>query len=261
MSTLNQNIQADNKEVRVYHSPNRLQVRKKNGSKTISGTAVVYNAMSEDLGFREVIKPGAFTKSLRDNPDVFILKDHSMAHPLGRVSSGTATVTDTPTGLNFTCRLPNTSYANDLAVSASRGDVRSMSFGFSVPDGGDRWSVLADGSLLREVNEAMLYELSCVSMPAYSQSSFGVRAAALRSCPVELRSKANRAALDSTQGEDENTGDGEEARCQCRCGLGGCVSSVSPEEDDDENLDADATNDELVQRSKLVEILMRRASS
>lgn len=46
-----------------------------------------------------------------------------------------------------------------------RGDVHSMSFGFSVPRGGDSWS--EDGSS-RELREIILHEVSVVTgFPAY----------------------------------------------------------------------------------------------
>ena len=49
------------------------QLRQKTGSDkpTISGYAAVFNSMSEDLGgFVEVIRPGAFKRSLAEGADV-----------------------------------------------------------------------------------------------------------------------------------------------------------------------------------------------
>jgi phage head maturation protease len=54
-----------------------------------------------------------------------------------------------------------------------RGDVDSMSFGFSVPKGGDTWS--PDGAT-RELREVRLHEVSIVTaFPAYAATTAGVR--------------------------------------------------------------------------------------
>ena len=46
-------------------------------SKKIIGYAAVYNRGSEDLGgFIEYVRPGAFDRSLKSNPDVRALIDH-----------------------------------------------------------------------------------------------------------------------------------------------------------------------------------------
>jgi len=50
-----------------------------------------------------------------------------------------------------------------------RGDVHSMSFGFSVPTGGDSWS---DDGQSRELREVILHEVSVVTgFPAYPATS------------------------------------------------------------------------------------------
>ena len=54
-----------------------------------------------------------------------------------------------------------------------RGDVDSMSFGFSVPRNGDRWS--EDGAT-RELREVRLHEVSVVTgFPAYRATSATIR--------------------------------------------------------------------------------------
>jgi hypothetical protein len=60
--------------------------------------------------------------------------------------------------------LPNTSRGRDVAELLRRGDVDSMSFGFSVPSGGDSWS--SDGNE-RTLKSVRLHEVSLVSFPAY----------------------------------------------------------------------------------------------
>jgi Escherichia/Staphylococcus phage prohead protease len=212
-------------EVRV-HLAQRFEIRSNSdGSRSISGYAVVWNSLSEDLGgFRETIKPGAFTQSLKDSPDVLAYYSHDSSLILGRVSSGTLTVTEDSIGLHFTCKLPDTSTARDLIALMERGDVSQMSFGFSIPQGGDEWAEV-NGQVIRTVIRAVLYEVSVVGQPAYSATSVN-----LRSCPSELRTKLKRNDDDyddnddnddlDCDGEDADDPDCEESedeRCAYRC--------------------------------------------
>lgn len=234
------------RELRVsVSSKQRLEIRTNaDGSRTISGYAVVFNSLSEDLGgFREKIAPGAFTNSLRDNPDVMCLYGHDSNQILGRVSSGSLSVKQDDTGLKFTCKLPDTSTARDLISLMERGDLSSMSFGFACVD--DKWSDVA-GQLIREVREALLFEISVVGQPAYAESSVS-----LRSLPAEFRSRVNTRSSDYDSDDNDDSPECDpdspdydpdqcdedsesEDRCECRCGLEGCASR-SDEDDEERN--------------------------
>ena len=122
-------------------------------------------------------------------------------------------------GLHFTCNLPDTSWARDLIALMERGDVSQMSFGFSVPPGGDDWSVQPDGTTLRTVNRATVYECSVVTIPAYSSTSVN-----LRSAPEHIKqlirakcaeSQRELGTDDDFDDEDDVDEDGE--LCECRC--------------------------------------------
>jgi HK97 family phage prohead protease len=104
------------------------------------GYAAVFNAPSHDLGgFREVIKPGAFKRTLADSAHVVALNNHNADQVLGRVGSGTLRLEEDDTGLRFELDLPDTSYARDLSALVQRGDVAGCSFAFSVRPGGELW--------------------------------------------------------------------------------------------------------------------------
>lgn len=216
------------REVRVHLTPQRFEVRSDpaDGSRSISGYAAIFSSLSEDLGgFREQIQPGAFKQSLVDNPDVLILYGHDQNQILGRVSSGTLAIAEDNIGLRFTCKLPNTSTARDLVALMERGDVSQMSFGFAVANGGDEWNEV-NGQIIRTLTRVLLYEVSCVGVPAYSSSSVN-----LRSCPAALRSKLKRNEDDDEEDDDDSDLDcdgvdaddpdcddeDEEDRCDCRC--------------------------------------------
>jgi uncharacterized protein len=230
----NKVIAAPKRETRSFKlSAQPIEIRTAaDGTKTISGIAAPFNKRSVDLGgFVEIIAPGTFKRTLVQNPDVLALRDHTQSILLGRTKSGTLTLTESPEGLRFTCKLPNTSQAADLAESLARGDIDSCSFGFVTVK--DDWSVDADGTVVRTLQDVDLFEISVVSFPAYPDST-----AALRSCPVALRSRLKAEDEDDSDCDPE-TDDGcedEEERCACDCSecLSGACDECSDDDCDDE---------------------------
>lgn len=137
-----------------------------------SGYAAVFDSPSEPLPFTETIAPGAFGKSLRSRNEVKMFVNHNADQVLASKRAGTLRLVEDSKGLFVEADLPPTSYARDLSVLMQRGDVTSMSFGFSVPAGGDAW---IDGSN-RRLNEVRLHEVSVVTgFPAYEATSAQVR--------------------------------------------------------------------------------------
>jgi uncharacterized protein len=173
------------REIRANRVPQKFSVRTNgDGTKSVSGYFAKFNSLSSDLGgFFERISPGAFKDSLKSNPDVLAYYNHNGDLILGRVSSGTLSVSEDSTGLRFDVKLPKTSYADDLVSLMQRGDVTGCSFGFSVPNGGDDWQQVGD-QIIRTVNKAILYEGSIVGQPAYPET-----VADLRSAPSAIRAK------------------------------------------------------------------------
>ncbi|CDM23867.1 phage prohead protease, HK97 family [Castellaniella defragrans 65Phen] len=55
-----------------------------------------------------------------------------------------------------------------------RGDVAGCSFGFTVPDGGDRWEQRS-GTFLRELLRVDLREITLTSDPAYTDTTVALR--------------------------------------------------------------------------------------
>jgi uncharacterized protein len=142
-----------------------FEIREEADGMRFSGYAAVFNSPSEPLPFTETIKRGAFHKTLRSKNDVKFLWNHDSGEILGSVRGKTLTLTEDERGLKVEGILPNTSRGRDVAELLKRGDVDSMSFGFSVPAGGDEWS--ADGAT-RTLNSVRLHEVSLVAFPAYT---------------------------------------------------------------------------------------------
>jgi hypothetical protein len=148
----------------------------------IIGTAARYGVMSHNLGFREIIQKGAFSRSLRQNPNVVCLYNHnSDSLPLGRTKAGTLTLSEDDRGLHYKCQLdPNNPVHKALHSSIRRGDVESCSFAFTVAPGGQRWKEDIDPetkepTLLRTLTDVDLLDVSPVCSAAYPGTQVDAR--------------------------------------------------------------------------------------
>ena len=138
-----------------------------------AGYAAVFDSPSEPLPFIEQIRPGAFATSLSSRNEIKMFVNHDTTRVLASKRAGTLRLSEDSHGLRVEADLPPTTDGKDLAILMRRGDVDSMSFGFSVPKGGDAWS--PDGAT-RELREVRLHEVSIVTaFPAYAATSAGVR--------------------------------------------------------------------------------------
>lgn len=142
----------------------QFEIREEAEGMRFSGYAAVFNSPSEPLPFTEVIERGAFHKTLRSKNDVKFLWNHDSGEILGSTRAKTLSLIEDERGLRVEGLLPNTSRGRDVAELLRRGDVDSMSFGFSVPSGGDDWS--KDGAQ-RTLKSVRLHEVSLVAFPAY----------------------------------------------------------------------------------------------
>jgi uncharacterized protein len=133
-------------------------------------------------GWREEIAPGAFKKALAEG-DTVLLCDHDMSKPLARVSAGTLELRETKSGLEFEGTPAPTSYAQDLLINVRAGNKGGMSIGFDPVK--DEWfddqgrpsnRHVGTRRILREVR---LPEVSCVTNPAYKDTTLMARDALL----------------------------------------------------------------------------------
>ena len=119
--------------------------------------------------------PGAFAASLRDGRNIVALADHDRRALLGSTASGTLQLREDDHGLAFDLRLPDTSVGRDIAVLVERRDIQGCSFGFTVPQGGDNWLDRGDGSMLRELRNVNLAEVTVTPQPAYADTALALR--------------------------------------------------------------------------------------
>jgi HK97 family phage prohead protease len=140
--------------------------------KRLEGHAVMFNVEARLPGFSETVAPGAFTSSLKSGADILALVDHDAAKVLARTKSGTLKLIEDNKGLAFSLDVPDTQPGHDVLTLAQRGDLGGMSFAFTVPKDGERWT-----GNKRELRSVNLLEISVVSAwPAYPETSVIARA-------------------------------------------------------------------------------------
>lgn len=159
-------------ETRLIEASLELRDAGEGDGMSFRGYAAVFNSDSEPLPFIEQVAPGAFSKSLESRNNIRMLLNHEPAQVLGTTRSGTARISEDDHGLLVDADLPETSFGRDLSVMMKRGDVESMSFGFSVPEGGDEWR---EHNTRRILHEVRLHEVSVVTFPAYPATVATVR--------------------------------------------------------------------------------------
>lgn len=147
---------------------------KATGNKTLTGYAAVFNSEAVLGDFSEVIRQGAFAKSLATGSNIRALYHHDGTALLGTTRGGTLQLREDAHGLAFTLALPDTSHGRDLAILVDRGDVAGCSFGFKVRDGGERWEQRG-AQLVRELLDVDLVEITLTSDPAYSDTTVAMR--------------------------------------------------------------------------------------
>jgi HK97 family phage prohead protease len=145
----------------------------------ISGVAIVFNQETmigrSWWAFREVIRPGALTKTLNEQNQKALF-GHDPNMPLANRDKGTLQLKTSKVGLEFIIELGNRTWDNDLYESVLRGDIEGNSFGFWPKK--DRWTESddIDELPLLERLEIELVEISPTAFPAYPTTSIEARA-------------------------------------------------------------------------------------
>ena len=144
----------------------------------ISGYGSVFGKAYKVWGIPEVIAAGAFTKTLKENPDIRGMFNHDPSYLLGRTKSGTMEVAEDDKGLRYEIRA---SAKNPQSVAVAdmirRKDVDGSSMAFYVMK--DEWERDKDGRpMKRTIKEIELIETGPVTMPASPATSAKVKRAA-----------------------------------------------------------------------------------
>jgi len=144
-----------------------------NGEKYIEGYFAVFGCNYELWpGATESIDPHAFDGALAD--DIRALIDHETRLVLGRNKAGTLELKVDERGLWGKVKLNQADTdAMNLYARVERGDVDQCSFGFDILD--EKTEYREDGSIHWTILKVKLYEVSCVTFPAYEDTSIAAR--------------------------------------------------------------------------------------
>jgi HK97 family phage prohead protease len=152
-----------------------LEIRAEGGRPPrLAGYAAIFNSPSSDLGgFTEIVRPGAFSRSLREHPDVLALLHHDPRLILGRGTGGTLRLGEDTRGLWVEIIPAETQIGRDTLENVRVGNLKGMSFGFRARQpGGDAWS---DSFTKRELRDVNLFDVSVTAAPAYPKTEIALR--------------------------------------------------------------------------------------
>jgi len=146
----------------------------------IFGTAAVYNRLSNDLGgFREIIRPGAFDKSLREIKEGLRVVDARIQHEggmsiCGSTANETLELFDDGKALNYRAVTPPTQMGRDLCTMVEKKYLRHSSFAFECSADDLRWDWTQNPPVV-EVLNCDLIDVAPCSRPAYDDTTVKVR--------------------------------------------------------------------------------------
>ena len=136
---------------------------------------------------KEQFAPGAFRHSVETDQEVHLLVGHSFDRPLASRGAGTLLLDDTPEALVFNATIAaemmQVSYVSDVLASLSAGLIVGISPGFRIPpqqtvpnaEEVTEEDPSEGRAMIRTIFEAILFELSLVSRPAYSETEIEAR--------------------------------------------------------------------------------------
>ena len=162
------------KEIRSFP----IELRKDGEDVKLAGMPIVYGKKSEDMGFIEYVDAGAAKKALKRS-DVRALYGHNSDTllPIGRQSAKTLRLKEMAEGVDIEIDPPKRNpFVDALIESIERGDIREMSFGFTVAK--DEWTYPKNNKepVVRHIIEFdQIYDVSYVTFAAYNDTSVALR--------------------------------------------------------------------------------------
>lgn len=158
------------KEVRVAEIRADAPAADGESALILSGRPVVYDTptLIHDVSgsYVEVVKRGALDSA--DLSDVRLLVGHDASKiPLARTPKTMSLYVD-ESGLNIKATLPETEAGKEAFEAVKRGDLRGMSYAFTVPEGGDSYDPETNTRTISKI--AKVYECSLTAFPAYEST-------------------------------------------------------------------------------------------
>jgi len=152
-------------------------------SRTIAGTAIVFNSQSEllsedGLRFHETILPEAVTPELINKSDIVFLYQHDKKSGVlarSKYGTGTLNIAINELGVDFNFDAPCSPNGDNILESVKRGDLDSCSFAMMVKQGNDSWLKVGDiyQRTIKKIDD--IADMSIVVNPAYKSTSVSAR--------------------------------------------------------------------------------------
>lgn len=153
--------------------PTQFRAEETDGEKYIEGYFVTFSGVYELWpGATESVDSHAFDETLAE--DIRALIDHETRLVLGRNKAGTLELKIDSRGLWARIKLNQSDTdAMNLYARMQRGDIDQASFGFDITEEDTEYR--EDGSVHWTIKKVKLYEISCVTFPAYKDTSISAR--------------------------------------------------------------------------------------
>lgn len=156
-----------------------FDTRSAGDGRTLEGYAAVFNkpARIRDVGgdFEEVIRPGAFTRSLQTRTPI-LQWDHGKDPRVGTVPIGAIErLAEDSQGLHVRARLFDNEAVKPVQQAIEAKAIKGMSFRFGVAKDGEQWTRRSGDIDLRDLTDLDTHELGPVAFPAYDHTSVSVR--------------------------------------------------------------------------------------
>jgi HK97 family phage prohead protease len=172
----------------------------------IGGYAAKFNIYSRNLGgFVEQVDRPFFNKSRGDGwPDVLARFNHDDSQLLGTTMGRTLSLAVDNIGLDYDVEPPPS--MRHVVELVQRGDVQKSSFAFRTME--DDWTTTEEGAPLRTLVTGVLVDVAPVVIPAYTDTSAGLRSLARKfdADLEEVRSLAEAGDLRRFFHRTDNTG-------------------------------------------------------
>lgn len=161
----------------------------------LSGRPVVYGTPTRinDISgsYIEIIERGALDGA--DLHDVRLLVGHDASRiPLARTPKTMSLQVDAE-GLTIRAILPDTEAGKAAYEAVKRGDLRGMSYAFTVPEGGDSYDPKTNTRTIKKITKVL--ECSLTAFPAYESTTVSVESRDARLSLCGLMERRNAAKI------------------------------------------------------------------
>ncbi len=167
-----------------------VEAREIDGKKVISGYAIVYDSLSQDLGgFQEIVRRGSIDASLKEIQEgkrsiTARLQHMPGSGTIGNTANGTLTLRSDAKGLFYEAIPPDNVFGHAAWVAVKDGYITGSSFAFRVKANGQSWDYSTKPPT-RELTALQLEDVAPVDGPAYLSATAEARSAAIASMREE----------------------------------------------------------------------------